>query len=130
MRLTSAGSRGRRVAHATVVTMLMCGVLNACSSGGGTGPSSPSGTSTTLVGVVADATESGTLTVTIATGTLALAPAARSTFTVFSVVMSAYASAASVVSATGTLAIQGGATISLTGTYDTGTHTLSLSGGG
>lgn len=123
--LTNIGTAGGQVARGAAVAMLTCGLLSACSSNS----TSPS-TSTTLVGVVANATESGSLTITIATGTLALAPPAGSKVRVFSVVTPAYASAASVVNATGTLAIQGGATITLTGTYDTGTHTLSLSGGG
>ncbi len=98
--------------------------LTACSSS-----TAPSG-STTVVGVIASASESGVLTVTIATGSLGLLPRAGSLFAFFTAVTPAYASATASVNATATLVIQGGATIALTGTYDTGTHTLSISGGG
>jgi hypothetical protein len=83
-----------------------------------------------VVGVIADASESGVLTVTISTGTLAVLPRAGSLVAFLSATTPAYASALVAVNATATLKIQGGASISLTGTYDTGTHGLSLSGGG
>src|SRR4029077_8252281 len=99
--------------------------LTACGSSS-TAPS----TSTTLVGVIADASESGVLTVTVSSGTLTVLPRTGSLLAFLSAATPAYASALVGVSATATLKIQGGASISLTGTYDTGTHTLSLSGGG
>ncbi len=118
MRLTNFAMAGGRAIRVAAAVTLACGVLNACgSSSSGTAPS----TSTTLVGVIADSAENGSLTITIPLGTLTLAPPTRWVATLY---------AASVVNVTGTLAIQGGPTIALTGTYDTGTHTLSLSGGG
>ena len=126
---TNGWNQGEGRAAATVVTTLICGILAGCSSGGGLSTAPPGG-STTLVGVVADATESGVLTVTIATGALAAVSPIESQVPVIRLVTPAYANAASVVNATGTLAIQGGATVTLSGTYDTGAHTLSLSGSG
>jgi hypothetical protein len=115
----------KRITHVPTL-FLAAGVvgLTAC----GSSSTAPSG-STTLVGVIADASESGVLTVTISTGTLAVLPRAGS-LVAFVSTTPAYAAALVGVDASGTLAIQGGASISLTGTYDTGTHGLSLSGGG
>src|SRR5579864_642088 len=106
--------------------VLAAGVLGltACGSSS-TAPSS----STTLVGVVADASQSGVLTVTVSSGTLTMLPRGGSLLAFFSATTPAYAAAVAAVTATGTLKIQGGASISLMGTYDTGTHALSLSGG-
>ncbi len=97
--------------------------IAACSSNTSTGASG--NTSTTLVGVVADSTESGTITLTVGTGL----SGALVGFAPVSVPRSPTIIAA-VVSASGTLKLAGGSTISLSGTYDTGSGALSVSGGG
>jgi hypothetical protein len=98
------------------IAALGLSVLSACGDAGtGTGVDS-----TTIQAVVAVDSASGTLALTIASGTLSLVAGPD---------YAAQAPLASV-SVTGTLTIQGGATVSLTGTYDTGAHTLSVSGGG
>jgi len=124
--LTLATFSPPRVVRAAVLTMGTCALLSACGSSSDT--TSPTG-STTLVGVVANVSQSGSVTVTIASGTLALALPRASKFAFFNFGTPAYAATTSVINATGTLAIQGLGKIALSGTYDTGTHALSLSGG-
>lgn len=125
--VTRFKGRAAQAARGGVGAILAGALLSACSNSGSS--TAPPRTST-LVGVFADSSESGVITITIATGTLALVPPNESDVLVFRLFTPAYANAASVVSASATLAIQRGATFALSGTYDTGSHRLSLSGGG
>src|SRR6266704_5088459 len=94
---------------------LAAGGMAACGSSTAVTPT------TTLVGVMADSVENGVLTMTVATGSLVTAPSSWGVKTLY---------AATVVDVTGTLAIQGGATVALTGTYNSGTHVIEAAGGG
>jgi hypothetical protein len=113
--MTSA-SRASRLTLLVAAAASVMG-LAACGDAGGTGTNSDS---TTLQGVFAVDSTSGTITLTIASGTLSLVAGPN---------YAAEAPQASV-SVTGTLVISGGSTIALTGTYDTGLHTISVTGGG
>ena len=80
--------------------------------------------STTFEGVIAGDSASGQLSGSI---TLTIATASLS---VTSPAVLDIAGVQASVNVTGTLKIEGGASITLTGTYDTGTHALTVSGGG
>lgn len=108
-----------RAAHwLTIVGAAFFAAACGSSSGGG------NGTSTTFEGViVGDSLSgglSGSISLTIATTSLSIASPAD-----FDLV-----GVEAVVNVTGTLTISGGSTISLSGTYDTGTHALNVSGSG
>ena len=86
---------------------------------GDAGTGTTGSTTTTITAVVAIDSSSGTLSLTIQSASLSI------------VAGPAYASQAALatVDVTGTLTLKG-ATTNLTGTYDTGAHTITVSGGG
>lgn len=104
-----------------LVAIGLAAIVAACgdTTGGGGG-----GSTTTFEGIIAgDSTSgmlSGELSLTINTTSLSVASPVSLD------VMGTEAS----VTVTGTLTLNGGSTITLTGTYDTGTHALSVAGGG
>ena len=109
-----------RLSPTQVALRLTAGLLLVGMGGAACSSSSPSSVSTTFAGIVTgdNAGQSGKLTVTASTATPA--PPA------YLVEQSSPGD----VTATGTFQIQGGAAISLTGTYNTTTHALSITGSG
>jgi hypothetical protein len=101
----------RPVAAAAVVF-----ALSACGDATGTGGTD----STVLNGIFVGDAVSGSLSITISSASLSIVAAPNASV----------ADAMASVSVTGSLKITGGASVSLTGTYDTGTHTITVSGGG
>ncbi|HEY2825625.1 MAG TPA: hypothetical protein VGI83_08780, partial [Gemmatimonadales bacterium] len=88
----------------------------ACSDTTGTGGAD----TTVLNGIFIADSASGSLSITISSASLSIVAGPEASV----------ADALASVSVTGTLKITGGASIPLSGTYDTGTHALSLTGGG
>ena len=106
-----------------VVVAVLFSAVMAC--GKSTSPTSPD-TSTTFKGVIAGANgQTGTLTITVQ---VQLASRSPSRFEM-PLVATVHAQATSV-TATGTLHIAGGSTTSVTGTFDSSSKALNLSGGG
>jgi hypothetical protein len=109
----------RKPAQQVVCALVAAGVLvgGAACGGDGNGGGGPSGQTSSFVGIVSvdDGSATGSLAITIQSGTLA-PPAA------------AGASALDPVNATGTLTL--GGTTALTGTYDPDTDILAITGGG
>ena len=108
----------RVLGHGIGVLALLA--LAACRGEGPTAPQTPSAP-TAFQGAIAGPTgESGVITLTTATMTT-VAPAPRAVAAVSSAVIQ---------DLTGTLKLVGGATINLTGTFDTGAGAIAVSGGG
>jgi hypothetical protein len=99
--------------------------LSGCSKDTKSVTAPPAPSSTTFVGTMAGATVSGSVTTVIAAAVSAPQPGATGAQDVLG-----GTSAQSQVGVTGTLVIAGGATVSLTGTYDTVSKALSVTGGG
>lgn len=92
-----------------------CGDSNDDGGGGGNG-------TTTMVGTLAGATETGTLTIDVPLGNLAAPPAPAGS--------PVEPSSSAPVDVTGTLHIAGGSDIPLTGLYDRSTHIFGATAGG
>jgi hypothetical protein len=114
-------SRLRRAAPALGLLPML--VLAAC--GDSTAPS----TSTAFNGVIASGTLTGALSFSVAATALNVGRAPSAAIEA-AVARPAFAAAAGDVTVTGSLKLTGSAAIPLTGTYNTSTHALSLSGGG
>lgn len=108
----------RKPAQQMTCALLAAVTLVGGAACGGDGGGGPSGQSSSFVGIVSvdDGSATGSLAVTIQSGTLAPPAASRA------------ASLLDPVNATGTLTL--GGTTSLTGTYDPDTDILALTGGG
>ncbi|HEX5385802.1 MAG TPA: hypothetical protein VFW66_03790 [Gemmatimonadales bacterium] len=117
------GSRLRAAALTLGVVPML--VLAACSSS----PTGPSNNSTSFDGVIASPTLTGALSFSVASTTLDVVRV-QGTAAAPTVTRPVFAAASTEVTVTGTLKLDGGATVQLTGTYDTSSHALSLSGGG
>jgi hypothetical protein len=90
----------------------------------GSSSSNPNNGSTTFDGVIVGDSASGELSgsITLTIATVSLSVSSPAVFDITGVAASA--------NVTGTLKIQGGGSIALTGSYDTNSHALSVSGGG
>jgi hypothetical protein len=110
----------RRARKGVIVSTLLAGLMWACNDS----PAKPSTTTTTFQGTLAGSNnQSGTLTVTVQ-GEVAHA---RPSLIGLPLVATLHAQSTS---ATGTLRTIGGSNVSLTGTFDSGSRILNLSGGG
>lgn len=110
---TALRARLRFAAMSLVLVPML--LLTAC----GSDPAAPS-TTTSFDGVIASGSLSGSLSFTVAVGSLDAAQVSSATGPSF---------AMTDVTVTGTLKLAGSPAISLSGTYNTSTHALSLSGG-
>lgn len=120
---TAAGRSRPRLARLSLGVLPML-LLAACSSS----PTAPSN-STSFDGVIASGTLTGALSFSVASSTLDVGRA-PGTATAPVGIRPAFAVAPGDVTVTGTLKVSGGSNVALTGTYNTTTHALSLTGGG